>query len=130
VLENAPDLADIATMGALLTQHGLVVEHDRGGRRLIISGKATSFEAPYDIVRRMRASVLVLGPLLARFGRRRSRCRRHAPSHAAGDLHLRGLERSGAVINPGCPGYIHATAPKGLRARRMIFPPGLGVRHR
>ncbi|HZF75008.1 MAG TPA: UDP-N-acetylglucosamine 1-carboxyvinyltransferase [Acetobacteraceae bacterium] len=122
VLENAPDLADIATMGALLTQHGLVVEHDRGGRRLIISGKATSFEAPYDIVRRMRASVLVLGPLLARFGEAKV----SLPGGCAigtrpVDLHLRGLEAMGAVINLDS-GYIHATAPKGLKGAKVIFP--------
>src|SRR5688572_23233261 len=56
-LENAPDLADIATMRHLLVQHGQTVEHDREGRRLVISGTANNLEAPYDLVRKMRASV-------------------------------------------------------------------------
>src|SRR3712207_4153395 len=68
-LLNAPDLADIATMAGLLRQHGLAVEHDRQARTLTLSGAASSLEAPYDLVRKMRASVLVLGPLLAQIGR-------------------------------------------------------------
>jgi UDP-N-acetylglucosamine 1-carboxyvinyltransferase len=123
VLENAPDLADIDTMRALLTQHGLVVEHDRAGRRLMLSGTATKLEAPYDIVRKMRASVLVLGPLLARFGAAKV----SLPGGCAigtrpVDLHLKGLEQMGATITLD-GGYIAAKAPPGgLRAARIIFP--------
>jgi UDP-N-acetylglucosamine 1-carboxyvinyltransferase len=123
VLENAPDLADIATMRALLTQHGLVVEHDRAGRRLILSGAATNLEAPYDIVRKMRASVLVLGPLVARFGQAKV----SLPGGCAigtrpVDLHLKGLEQMGATISLDS-GYIEATAPPGgLRGAKIIFP--------
>ena len=63
VLENVPALADIATMGALLAQHGIAVEapKDGGGRTLSLGGEVASTEAPYDIVRKMRASILVLG---------------------------------------------------------------------
>ena len=80
VLTNAPDLADIATMRALLVQHGLTVEHDRQARTLTLSGAASNLEAPYDIVRKMRASVLVLGPLLARYGKARVSLPAAAPS--------------------------------------------------
>ena len=123
VLENAPDLADIATMKALLEQHGLVIEHDRAGRRLILQGAATNLEAPYDIVRKMRASVLVLGPLVARFGEAKV----SLPGGCAigtrpVDLHLKGLEQMGASISLDS-GYIEAKAPPGgLRGATIIFP--------
>ena len=99
VLTNAPDLADIATMTQLLRHHGLSVEHDKAARTLTMSGAATELEAPYDIVRKMRASVLVLGPLLARFGRARV----SLPGGCAigtrpVDLHLKALEQLGAEI--------------------------------
>ncbi len=123
VLENAPDLADIATMRALLAQHGLLVEHDRAGRRLILQGSATNLEAPYDIVRKMRASVLVLGPLLARFGEAKV----SLPGGCAigtrpVDLHLKGLEQMGATIALDS-GYIEAKARAGgLKGAKIIFP--------
>src|SRR6185437_3238634 len=69
VLSNVPRLADIHTMAQLLAQHGIAVEPlDNDVRLLSLGGAITSTEAPYDIVRKMRASVLVLGPLLARVG--------------------------------------------------------------
>jgi len=123
VLENAPDLADIATMRALLTQHGLVIEHDKRARTLTLSGAATNLEAPYDIVRKMRASVLVLGPLVARFGEAKV----SLPGGCAigtrpVDLHLKGLEQMGATISLDS-GYIEAKAPQGgLRGAKIIFP--------
>lgn len=123
VLTNAPDLADIATMRALLVQHGLTVTHDRQARTLTLSGAATNLEAPYDIVRKMRASVLVLGPLLARYGRARV----SLPGGCAigtrpVDLHIKGLEQLGAEIEINA-GYIEARAPGGkLRGCKIIFP--------
>ncbi|TCI00156.1 UDP-N-acetylglucosamine 1-carboxyvinyltransferase [Roseococcus sp. SYP-B2431] len=123
VLTNAPDLADIATMRQLLVQHGLSVEHDRTARTLTLSGAATSLEAPYDIVRKMRASVLVLGPLLARYGQARV----SLPGGCAigtrpVDLHLKGLEQLGAEVEI-TSGYIEARAPQGkLRGAKIIFP--------
>jgi UDP-N-acetylglucosamine 1-carboxyvinyltransferase len=122
-LTNAPDLADIATMRALLVQHGLTVEHDREARTLKLSGAATNLEAPYDIVRKMRASVLVLGPLLARYGQARV----SLPGGCAigtrpVDLHIKGLEQLGAEIEINA-GYIEARAPQGkLRGGKIIFP--------
>ena len=123
VLTNAPDLADIATMRALLEQHGLTVLHNKTARTLTLSGAATSLEAPYDIVRKMRASVLVLGPLLARYGRARV----SLPGGCAigtrpVDLHIKGLEQLGAEIEINA-GYIEARAPHGkLRGAKIIFP--------
>jgi len=123
VLTNAPDLADIATMRQLLVQHGLTVEHDKAARTLTLSGAATSLEAPYDIVRKMRASVLVLGPLLARYGQARV----SLPGGCAigtrpVDLHLKGLEQLGAEVEITA-GYIEARAPQGkLRGAKIIFP--------
>src|SRR5216683_5005933 len=75
-LENVPDLADIATMDNLLVQHGVAVAVDgtagNGGYVLELSAEhITSTTAPYDLVRKMRASILVLGPLVARCGRAR-----------------------------------------------------------
>lgn len=123
VLTNAPDLADIATMRALLVQLGLSVAHDKQARTLTLSGAATSLEAPYDIVRKMRASVLVLGPLLARYGRARV----SLPGGCAigtrpVDLHIKGLEQLGAEIEINA-GYIEARAPHGkLRGAKIFFP--------
>ena len=122
VLENAPDLADIATMRHLLAQHGLTVVHDRAARTLSISGAANSLEAPYDLVRKMRASVLVMGPLVARFGEARV----SLPGGCAigtrpVDLHIKGLEQMGAVFDLE-GGYMHAKAPQGLKGARIIFP--------
>ncbi len=123
VLTNAPDLADIATMRALLVQHGLTVAHDKQARTLTLSGAATNLEAPYDIVRKMRASVLVLGPLLARYGKARV----SLPGGCAigtrpVDLHIKGLEQLGAEIEINA-GYIEARAPLGkLRGAKIIFP--------
>jgi UDP-N-acetylglucosamine 1-carboxyvinyltransferase len=123
VLENAPELADISTMRALLAQHGLRVEHDKLARTITLSGAATNLEAPYDIVRKMRASVLVLGPLVARFGQAKV----SLPGGCAigtrpVDLHLKGLEQMGAAITLDS-GYIEAKAPAGgLKGAKIIFP--------
>ena len=65
-LNNVPALADTVLMEQLLRHHGIRV--DRTGETVSMTGAATVFDAPYDLVRKMRASVLVLGPLLARYG--------------------------------------------------------------
>ena len=120
VLENVPRLADVATMASLVAQHGPAVE--AAGRTLSIGGAITNNEAPYDIVRKMRASILVLGPLLARV----REARVSLPGGCAigtrpVDLHLKGLEAMGAVIKLE-GGYVHATAPNGLRGAHIIQP--------
>ncbi len=120
VLTNVPRLADIATMHALVEQHGPAVEPD--GRTLSIGGPITNTVAPYDIVRKMRASILVLGPLLARVREGRV----SLPGGCAigtrpVDLHLKGLEQMGAVVTLDA-GYINATAPTGLHGAIIILP--------
>jgi UDP-N-acetylglucosamine 1-carboxyvinyltransferase len=120
VLSNVAKLADLATMAALLAQHGIAVEPS--GRTLSLGGHITNTLAPYDIVRKMRASILVLGPLLAR----RREARVSLPGGCAigtrpVDLHLKGLEAMGAVIKLDA-GYIEATAPTGLRGAQIVFP--------
>jgi UDP-N-acetylglucosamine 1-carboxyvinyltransferase len=119
-LTNVAKLADLATMAELLAQHGLDIFRD--GRTLSLGGRITNTEAPYDIVRKMRASILVLGPLLART----REARVSLPGGCAigtrpVDLHLKGLEAMGAVIKLD-GGYIDATAPTGLHGANIVFP--------
>lgn len=122
-LHNVPNLADVATMTALLRHLGMDVVHDKAARTLALTGPAKGNEAPYDIVRKMRASVLVLGPLVARHGIARV----SLPGGCAigtrpVDLHLKGLEAMGATITVEA-GYIEARAPSGgLKGARIIFP--------
>jgi UDP-N-acetylglucosamine 1-carboxyvinyltransferase len=122
-LTNVPALADIATMASLLRTLGIAVEPvGNDGRTLSIGGAIASSEAPYDIVRKMRASVLVLGPLVARTGTARV----SLPGGCAIgtrpiDLHLKALEQLGAEISLD-GGYVTATARKGLKGAHVIFP--------
>ena len=128
VLANLPDLADIRTMADLLVQHGVSITipenaSDRSGHVRELSARhITSTTAPYDLVRKMRASVLVLGPLVARCGRGRV----SLPGGCAigtrpVDLHIKGLQQLGAEIDLN-EGYIEARAPKGLRGAEFVFP--------
>ena len=123
VLTNAPLLADIETMISLLSQHGIATDRlGNEGRVISLGGRITNTEAPYDIVRKMRASILVLGPLLAR-------CREARVSLPGGcaigarpvDLHLKGLEQMGAeILLEG--GYVNASVPQGLQGADIVFP--------
>ncbi len=123
VVSNVPRIDDIGTMRLLLAQHGVAVEDvDGTGQVLSVGGDITNTEAPYDIVSRMRASILVLGPLLARVGEARV----SLPGGCAigtrpVDLHLKGLEALGAEIKLEA-GYIDARAPRGLSGARIILP--------
>ncbi|MFT8364306.1 MAG: UDP-N-acetylglucosamine 1-carboxyvinyltransferase [Gluconobacter cerinus] len=120
-LSNVPQIADIKTMRDLLKGLGIAVEAV-GERTLSIGGEIGSVEAPYDIVSKMRASILVLGPLLAR-------AREAKVSLPGGcaigtrpvDMHLKGLEALGAEIRLE-NGYINARAPEGLKGDRIILP--------
>lgn len=129
-LGNVPHLADIATMANLLGQHGVHIamngaEEGDGHIGRVIELKAASITnatAPYDLVRKMRASILVLGPLLARHGEAKV----SLPGGCAigtrpVDLHLRGLEALGASIEL-VDGYVVAHAPKGLKGAEVVFP--------
>jgi len=129
-LSNLPHLADISTLARLLAELGVKISMDgdapRGGHvgrvfRLTSGGRIET-TAPYDLVRKMRASVLVLGPLLARAGRARV----SLPGGCAigtrpVDLHLKALEQLGAEIELN-EGYIEARAEKGLIGARVVFP--------
>ncbi len=123
VLCNVPRLADIHTMGQLLQQHGIAVEPlSDQGRVLSLGGAIASTEAPYDIVRKMRASVLVLGPLLARCGEARvSMPGGCAIGTRPVDLHLKGLEQMGARFNLDS-GYIDGKVDGRLQGARIVFP--------
>jgi len=129
-LANVPDLVDIATMTSLLSQLGSTIslaEPAAGaasttrGMRLQASSIIDT-TAPYDLVRKMRASVLVLGPLVARCGEAKV----SLPGGCAigtrpVDLHLKGLAQLGAEIELH-DGYVFAKAPKGLVGGRVVFP--------
>jgi len=110
ILTNLPNVVDIRTLLKLLTMLGGTVEHDKTVAK-INNGSITSTKAVYEIVSQMRASILVLGPLLARFGE----CEVSLPGGCAIgqrpiDLHLKALEAMGAKI-----------APEGLQGANIIF---------
>jgi UDP-N-acetylglucosamine 1-carboxyvinyltransferase len=119
VLENVPRLADVATISKLLGRLGAEVRH-QDGRTEARTPRLTSVEAPYELVSTMRASVLVLGPLVARAGRARvalpGGC---AIGGRPIDLHLKGLERLGAEIQLS-QGYVEAKAAR-LKGARIVF---------
>jgi UDP-N-acetylglucosamine 1-carboxyvinyltransferase len=129
VLHNVPRLADITTMIQLLAQHGVEIDsgagengHAHGTTLTLQARKISSTTAPYDIVRKMRASVLVLGPLLAREGEARVSLPGGCAIGARPvDLHIAGLKAMGAEIDID-GGYMVARAPKGLKGARYTFP--------
>ncbi len=122
-LTNAPRLSDIRTMATLLESLGVEVSSLQDGQVQVLSSREISnHRADYDIVRKMRASILVLGPMLARDG--------HAVVSLPGgcaigarpvDLHLKGLEALGAELDLR-DGYVHAKAPGGLKGGVFEFP--------
>ena len=122
-LTNAPCLSDIRTMTALLESLGAEVSAMQDGKVLAMSSnKITNHRAEYDIVRKMRASILVLGPMLAREG--------HAVVSLPGgcaigarpvDLHLKALEAMGAELELK-EGYVHAKATGGLKGGTFELP--------
>jgi len=121
-LSNVPDLADIASMTGLIRQHGASVER-AGSEARIKAADIVSTLAPYDLVRKMRASVLVLGPLVARFGEATvslpGGC---AIGNRPVDLHVKALEALGATVEID-GGYLKAMAPRtGLTGGRIAFP--------
>src|SRR3989338_2116068 len=124
-LGNVPDLNDVATMRKLLQQLGVKIEVD-GGQVVLSAAHIDKLEAPYDMVKTMRAAILVLGPLVARF----DEARVSLPGGCAigsrpVDLHIKGLQAMGAEIHIE-HGYIHAKVPgnggKGrLKGARIFF---------
>jgi UDP-N-acetylglucosamine 1-carboxyvinyltransferase len=129
-LVNIPHLADITTLANLLATLGVEIALDghapeggHAGRALALTArKLASTTAEYDLVRKMRASVLVLGPVLAREGRARVSLPGGCAIGARPvDLHLKGLEQLGASIVLE-EGYVDAKAPGGLNGARIVFP--------
>lgn len=125
---NVPDLADIRTASKVLRHLGAVVDEDPdAGVVRIDPGPVTTTEAPYELVKTMRASFLVLGPLLARFGRARV----STPGGCAIGgrpigLHLAGLERLGARFTQH-EGYVEGTAPRLRGAKVLLDFPSVGA---
>ena len=121
IIENLPDLLDIDTMKKLLQELGTEINHIKDKTYSFKLTNPKSYTAPYDLVNKMRASILVLGPMLARFG--------YAEVALPGgcsigarpvDLHLKALEKMGAQIKIE-HGYIKAYAPKGLKGAHIFF---------
>lgn len=120
-LSRIPRVRDIRTMERLLAHTGASVEVGEGGVVTLTTAEIVSPEAPYEIVKTMRASSLVLGPLLARAGRARV----SLPGGCAIgtrpiNLHMAGLEQLGAEITQA-HGYVEAVAPNGLRGGHVHF---------
>ena len=118
-LGNMPELHDVTTMRKLLEQMGVKASLN-GGEMRLHGAHVEKLEAPYEMVKTMRASVLVLGPLVARFGEARvslpGGC---AIGSRPVDLHIKGLQAMGAEIHIE-HGYIHAQA-KRLKGARIFF---------
>ena len=119
-LTNLPNVVDIRTLLKLLDILGGTVEHNETVAN-INNGTMNSTKAVYEIVSQMRASILVLGPLLARFGE----CEVSLPGGCAIgqrpiDLHLKAMEAMGATIEIK-GGYVRAEAPNGLQGAKIVF---------
>ncbi|MBP3231886.1 MAG: UDP-N-acetylglucosamine 1-carboxyvinyltransferase [Anaerovibrio sp.] len=128
-LEEVPALDDVHTLTEVLVQLGVKAEFNPDKNTLRVDcSNITSCEAPYDLVRKMRASFLIIGPLLARYGKAKI----SLPGGCAIgtrpiDLHLKGFEALGADINIG-HGFIEANAPKGLTGARIYLDfPSVGA---
>ncbi|TKR30913.1 UDP-N-acetylglucosamine 1-carboxyvinyltransferase [Luteimonas gilva] len=119
-IDNVPDLHDVKTTLKLLGELGVGVERNGGSKLTLDARSVHSHVAPYELVKTMRASVLVLGPLLARFGDAEvslpGGC---AIGSRPVDLHIKGLQALGAEINVD-HGFIKAKASK-LRGARVVF---------
>ncbi|PXW60171.1 UDP-N-acetylglucosamine 1-carboxyvinyltransferase [Chelatococcus asaccharovorans] len=129
-LSNVPDVADVHSMLELLHFHGAEKAVLHNGRLSFSTEALSGSETPYDIMRRMRASFLVLAPLVGRFGRARiSRPGGCAIGTRPVDFHLQALETLGAKVWLD-GGIIEVQAPKGLRGNRITFPsPSVGATH-
>ncbi|HIL93395.1 MAG TPA: UDP-N-acetylglucosamine 1-carboxyvinyltransferase, partial [Cycloclasticus sp.] len=120
VIGNIPHLHDITTTMSLLGQMGVTLSVDEKMRVEVDTSTISSFRAPYELVKTMRASIIVLGPLLARFGEAEvslpGGC---AIGSRPVDIHLKGLEAMGADIHVEA-GYIHASCER-LKGARIVL---------
>lgn len=120
-IDNLPNVADVKTLAKLLEHLGAIVSWDSAHSVEIDASHIIHTKAIYDIVRKMRASILVLGPLLARCGH----CEVSLPGGCAigarpVDLHIAAMEKMGAQITIQ-GGYIVASAPNGLKGAQIVF---------
>lgn len=120
-IDNLPNVADVKTLAKLLEHLGAIVSWDSAHSIQIDASHIIHTKAIYDIVRKMRASILVLGPLLARCGH----CEVSLPGGCAigarpVDLHIAAMEKMGAQITIQ-GGYIVASAPNGLKGAQIVF---------
>jgi len=127
ILEEIPGLRDVEVMSEVLASLGADVKKNSEGILEINSSKIDNYEAPYDLIKKMRASFLVIGPLLARMGKARvslpGGC---AIGSRPIDLHLKGLSALGAKINLG-HGYVEATADKLVGDKIYLDFPSVGA---
>jgi UDP-N-acetylglucosamine 1-carboxyvinyltransferase len=127
VLHNVPEILDVTWMAELLETMGMTVERPApGDLRIVHDGELTP-EAPYELVERMRASIVVLGPLLARYGRAKVALPGgddFGPRPI--DMHLRGLEELGATFE-FAHGYIEARAEQLIGTRVLLEFPSVGA---
>lgn len=127
-LTEIPKLADVHTVCDVIASLGVHIEHPERDTLVIDAHELTSTTAPYDLVRRMRASFLVMGPLLAHKGRAQISLPGGCSIGARPiDLHLKAFEAMGAVINLE-NGDIEATAPNGLKGAQIYLDfPSVGA---
>jgi len=126
-LDNVPDISDVTGMCELLASMGMTVEREGPHRLRIDHPPGIVPEAPYELVERMRASINVLGPLVARFGRARVALPGgddFGPRPI--DMHVRGLEQLGAHFS-SAHGYIEASAPRLTGAPILLEFPSVGA---
>lgn len=128
-LDEVPNLDDVRTISNVLRSLGVKVRHEIDSCRLFVDASTIeNITAPYDLVRKMRASFLIMGPLLARLGQAKI----SLPGGCAIgtrpiDLHLKGFEALGAKISIG-HGYIEAVAPNGLKGAQIYLDfPSVGA---
>lgn len=126
-LEEIPGLRDVDVMAEVLTSLGSDIKKNSDGILEINSAKIDNYEAPYDLIKKMRASFLVIGPLLARMGKARVSLPGGCAIGARPiDLHLKGLSALGAKINLG-HGYVEATADKLIGDKIYLDFPSVGA---
>jgi UDP-N-acetylglucosamine 1-carboxyvinyltransferase len=119
-LGNLPQVRDVLTTRRLLTEMGAEVQVREDGTATLNSAKVTSYKAPYELVKTMRASILVLGPLVARFGRARVSLPGGCAIGARPvNLHIMGLEKMGAKCEV-VHGYVEATSTR-LRGAHILM---------
>jgi len=121
IIDGVPKVRDVATMIQLLKDLGAEVESNRNEKIVLDTSNANNTEAPYDLVSTMRASCLVLGPLLAKLGRARVSLPGGCAIGARPiDLHIKGLEAMGAKVWLE-KGYVHGTVDGGLKGTQFYF---------